>query len=170
MKTFWCLLLVSFLGARAGFAQDGTIQLSRIYLNQVPFKASKEQIVQRLGTPNKTDESKHVCGALSTSGQSQKMQSLHYSQALFTGNPQNGYVLEAMTFSPITSGLLMYGPWKLGGKTTLKDLQLIFGRSLSLENVKGGTGDVLVPSAGSDGAIFTFKEGRLTKFEYWSPC
>jgi hypothetical protein len=170
MKAFCGLLLVFLVAVGTCRAQDGTIQLARLYFNQLPFKATKEQIVQRLGAPNRIDEPKRECGTLSSSEQSNKVYSLHYSQVLFTGNAQSSYVLEEMTFSQVTSGLLMYGPWKLGGKTTIKDLQQIFGRSLDFSKVKGGTGDVMVRSTGDDGAIFWFKDGHLTKFEYWSPC
>lgn len=174
MKAALGLFIAALLGAGQCLAQRAQIDFDKLHLNGLPFTATKAQVIRRLGKPTKTDEPHYECGALSSQEQGKRIYSLHYANALFTGNSQEGYVMDQVMFSAKKPIVLLYGTWKLTEKTTLKDLEKAFGHSLKMETMVTETSNaapvVSLSSKGDDGAIFWFEKGRLVKFEYWTPC
>lgn len=170
MKALLSLFIALWVGAGACLAQEAQIDFDKLRLNGLPFRAPKAQIMQRLGKPIKINEPRYECGALSSEEQGKKMYSLHYGYAQFTGNAQDGYLLEKVKFSFKAPQVLQYGSWNLSEKTTLKSLEAVFGQPLKPEKTDDGYQQVMIRSKADSGAIFWFKNGQLAEFEFWSPC
>ncbi|GAB3292350.1 hypothetical protein GCM10027511_05380 [Hymenobacter humi] len=170
MKAFLVLFITLWMGTGACLAQDARIDFDKLRLNGLPFKATKAQVVQRLGKPLKIDEPHYECGFLSSQEQGKKMYALHYGYAQFTGNAHDGYLMEKVSFTSKAPQVLQYGSWKLSQKTTVKSLETVFGQPLKAEKTKDGYQQVMIRSKQDDGAIFWFKNGQLMEFTFWSPC
>lgn len=174
MKALLVLFIAAFLSAGPCVAQRVQIDFDKLRLNGLPLYSTKAQVIKQLGKPVKINEPHYDCGSLSSREQGQRLYSLHYRQAVFTGNAKEGYVMEEVTFSAKVPTVLMHGTWKLSEKTTLKDLEQAIGHKLTLHNIRTGKETyepvVSLGSKGDDGAIFWFGKGHLVRFEYWTPC
>lgn len=175
MKAFFGASFLVLVGANGPCsAQEATLDFAKLRLNGLPFTTTKAQVLHRLGKPVTIDEPKYECGFLSSQEQGQRFYSLHYPQAVFTGNAKAGYVMEEVRFLANAPTVLMYGSRKLSAKTTLHDLEKAFGHKLRLEKIRTGKTKyepmVSLRSRGDDAANFWFKGGHLVRFEYWTPC
>jgi hypothetical protein len=155
-------------------APRGQIDFSKLRLNQLAFSASRSQVQQRLGQPRAVVAPNYECGWYSSSEQGQKFYELRYPQVRFIGNNKEGYVIEYVYFSA-KGPTLTYGTQTLSERTTVADLQRLFGPGTHPEKIKTaatpqGQEAVSVSSKNDDAAIFWFSHGRLVKFEYWTPC
>ena len=158
----------------AGPAPTGQIDFSKLRLNQLAFTSSRQQVQQRLGQPRAVVVPNYECGWYSSQEQGQKFYELRYPRVRFIGNSKEGYVIEYVYFSA-KGPTLTYGGQPLSERTTVADLQRLFGQGTHAEKIKTaempqGQEAVSVSSKHDDAAIFWFSHGRLVKFEYWTPC
>ncbi|MDO7886364.1 hypothetical protein [Hymenobacter cheonanensis] len=167
-------LALATWGAAPAAAPTGQIDFSKLRLNQLAFTSSRSQVQQRLGQPRAVVAPHYECGAYSSQEQGQKFYQLRYPHARFIGNNKVGYAIQYVYFVP-KGPALTYGRHALSDRTTVADLQRLFGPGTHPEKIKTaempqGQEAVSVHSDHDDGAIFWFSHGRLTKFEYWTPC
>jgi hypothetical protein len=175
MLTLFCSALALVAASVGpGPAPTGQIDFSKLRLNQLAFTSSRSQVQQRLGQPRAVVVPNYECGAYSSREQGQKFYELRYPQVRFIGNSKVGYAIDHVQF--VAKGpTLTYGSQTLSDRTTVADLQRLFGPGTHSEKIKTdempqGQEAVSVMSGHDDGAIFWFSHGRLTKFEYWTPC
>jgi hypothetical protein len=175
MRKLFCSTLVLVAGAAAaGPAPTSQIDFNQLRLNRLAFVSSRSQVQQRLGQPRAVVVPNYECGAFSSQEQGQKFYELRYPHVRFIGNSKEGYAIQYVYFVP-KGPTLMYGRQTLSDRTTVADLQRLFGPGTHAEKIitaemPKGQEAVSVSSDHDDGAIFWFSHGRLTKFEYWTPC
>jgi len=135
----------------------------------LPFYSEKEQIIKKLGTPNKEFLPQYECGFLSTDSQDKVFHSLQYNYALYTGAPGIKYVLEKLS---LDNGVTVsYDGHKMSNQTDLDELIEIFGMDTMGSLHDTYTGRYSVRSEKSDAGInFILENGRVVMIEYWSPC
>lgn len=82
------------------------------------------------------------------------------------------FYLENVDFDAKGTVKVDYLENELSGETTEEDFLKIFGNTVKRDFVKksGGNSILLYSKGSDDGALFTFKDGRLVKLEYWTPC
>lgn len=135
------------------------------------FYSSKEQILAKLGKPNRIFEPNYECGGLSSDWQGVKYFTLDYGFVKFTGNEKEKYVIEELSFTNDET-TIFYGKYKLSNQTSLEQLVEIFGRQV-LKNFREGikNGGFIIFSSKSDNGIrFEIEKGNLMKIQYWTPC
>ena len=174
LQLFCSALALVAWGAGTTPAPTGQIDFDKLRLHQLAFISSRSQVQQRLGKPQVITEPNYECGAYSSQEQGQKFYELRYPQVRFIGNSKEGYAIDFAYFSA-KSPALTYGGQPLTNRTTVADLQRLFGPGTHSAKIKTaempqGQEAVSVSSKYDDGAIFWFSRGRLVKFEYWSPC
>lgn len=114
---------------------------------------------------------KYDCGFFSDEWTGKTNYQLCYSDFNYIGNDQVEFVLEKVEFDKDGKVILKYGDKRLSGHTSMTDLAQIFG-----ENTKEGfdtnqnEDTIILFTKKDDGVRFHFRDGRLTKFEYWTPC
>jgi hypothetical protein len=66
---------------------------------------------------------------------------------------------------------LNYADKVLNGRTTKEEFIKIFGDVVKQHfDNPNNKAIVLIATDRDDGARFSFKDGRLVRFEYWTPC
>lgn len=168
MKTLLTIILLTFIKG-VGFTQ--TIEFDLISYNGLHFYSTKTDIIKRLGKPKSTYEPDYECGFLSSDWQGTKYFTLDYEKVKFTGNKKELYLIELVDFENDNSIILKYGNYNLTCETRLTDLIRIFGKELKKSFDKNSNGSIIIfRQKGDDGIRIKIKKGKLTRFEYWSPC
>jgi hypothetical protein len=166
-RVFFLLIMLASPGPRA--AQSSTFDFGKLRYRDVPFSDTKAHIARRLGAPTTTTEPHYECGGLSSQEQNRRFYSLHYGPATYTGNARDSYVLEQVRFtSPAVA--LYYGAQKLTAAATLHTVRQLFNTTKPANQQQDGTTLLFISSKNDDGVVFTFKNGHLLKYEYWTPC
>ncbi|WP_044403975.1 hypothetical protein [Lacinutrix sp. Hel_I_90] len=163
------LIILLLLIAELSFAQSVNFDL--IKYNGLNFHSTKSEVIKKLGEPTKTYDPNYECGFLSTDSQDGEYFTLDYGKIKFTGNEKELYVLEQVDLENDNSIKIKYGNRDLTCETDLKELIEIFGDSLAKhfgEKLKGTI--VLFHEKADDGIRISIKNGKLIRFEYWSPC
>ena len=87
------------------------------------------------------------------------------------GTKRRGYTLEIVDFIYNPGLIINYGQTVLTSETTIHELESIFEIKLLDKYGNGTTGTLLgFCSLSDDGLNFDFKNGKLIRIEYWSPC
>lgn len=134
------------------------------------FTSKKSDIFDDLGVPNSITEPNYECGFLSEAEQGKKYYSLNYGNTVFTGNDEEGYLLENIVFEG--GETIQYGGFMLTGRTTVADLIVILGSewSTGLEDPTNGSVVISFGETADDGIRIFILNGLLQKMHYWSPC
>ena len=163
MKVLFFVLHVIYL--TTGFQGSPTvIDSDEIRINGIGFNATREQILKEFGNPIRIFQPNYECGFLSTEEQGAVYYSIKYDFLVFTGNNAEGYLLEEALIAPTLKAKISYKGKGLSHNTTIKEFESIFETKVEGDSV-------LLFFKGADDALdFTFKNGKLDKIEYWSPC
>ena len=164
MRFLFGALALFLLGSEACLAQQTKFDFAKLRLNGLAFTTNKTQVVSRLGKPLATVEPHYECGEFASSDGSEKFYQLRYKQAVFIGNSKLGYQLESFSFAPAGPAQLTYGSVKLSTATTLQEFTHLLG-PLESHKEKDGAVQVVVWQQDAS-AIFTFKAGRLVRYEF----
>ena len=138
-------------------------------VNGISFFSTKEQIIDKFGNPEQTYEPKYECGFLSSEEQGKKFYSLVYSGIKFTGNEYDNYLIEEIDFTKNGSLQLNYGEINLNSIPTIEKLAQVLGLESEIENPEDKMLRAYFENS-EDAVFFIFKNGRLIKLDYWSPC
>ena len=142
-----------------------------IKFNDLNFFSTKKEIIEKLGNPNKIYEPNYECGFLSSDEQGKEYFTLKYDKIIFTGNETEKYVLEKINFENDNSIILNYGKYKLTCETELNELVKIFGNEIIKYFDNNLNGEIILRHYEYDSGIrIELKNGKLIRFEYWSPC
>ena len=160
------ILLFIFFNSSA-FAQK--INLNQLKFNSLGFCLSKDVIIKTFGSPNVTYPN-YECGFFSGDRPNEFYQ-LQYPNLTYIGSDSSKFFLERIDFDEIGSIKLYYNDKALSGLMTKSEFALFFGETeKSLFEKYSDKDCIIIMSPGDDGAKFTFKNGKLLRFEYWTPC
>lgn len=151
------------------FSQN--LNFDKIKFNGLSFYSSKNQIIEKLGSPKKEYVPNYECGDFSIEKQGEIYYNLDYENIKFTGNENEKYVIHEINFAIDKSLILNYENHKLTFATTLNELTEIFGKEIfdQIGNSLNGSFIILHPKY-DNGIRIEIKNGKLISFEYWSPC
>ena len=151
--------------------QQLDFDLKNITFRGLEFSTTKQEIINNFGETQKI-ETKYECGFFSNDQEGGPYYQLSYGHFNYIGSDKERFYLEHVKFDAKGETKVLYLNNELTGQTTQEEFIRIFGdkaRDHFEKHPKENS--VLLFSKGSDdGAIFTFKNGRLEKFEYWTPC
>ena len=152
--------------------QQLDFDLGNIRFKGLKFSTTKEAIVKVLGQGRRVETS-YECGFFSNDQEGGPFYQLVYTDFNYIGSDREKlFYLEHVSFDSTGTTKLMYLEKELSGKTTSVEFVKMFGDEFKQDSVKPGSeNSIFLPSKGSDdGALFWFKNGRLFKFQYWTPC
>ncbi len=157
------------MATQLSFAQS--VDFDSIKYNGLDFYSTKSEIIKKFGQPKKSYDPNYDCGFLSTESQDGKYVTLDYEKVKFTGNKKEKYLIELVDFEKNASIILNYGKYELTCKTELSKLTEIFGQQLNKHFEKDQNGGIIIfRKNAEDGIRIEIKNGKLIRFEYWSPC
>lgn len=168
-----CVLsCILFLMLEFSLAQSGTIDFARISFDGMAFTVQKQQVITKFGKPT-IHYPNYECGYHADNWQDGRpYYQLKYAGFTYIGSDKEGFVLEKVNFDSIGKIQLQYGQMTWSGQTTKEQIIKFFGEQVRSKFTKDERGEsVLIYSTSTDdGVVLTFKNGKLTQFEYWSPC
>ena len=167
MKQLKFLILI--LITQNVFSQN--VDFDLIEYNGLKFLCVKSEIIENLGNPHKTYSPNYECGFLSSDEQGIPFITLDYEKIKFTGTDKENYLIEQVIFENDNSINLSYGEFILNCETDSTDLVEIFGEKLEERLTDNFTGGIIIFHAkNDDGVRLLLKDGKLIKWQYWSPC
>ncbi|HTE32313.1 MAG TPA: hypothetical protein VK666_18155 [Chryseolinea sp.] len=151
--------------------QEKDIELKKIGFKGINFIATKEAILKSFG-PGEKVATNYDCGFFTNDQEGGPYYQLVYANFNYIGSDTEEFYLENVTFDLEGKTIVYYGNSRLSGKTTVGDFVKVFGNRAKeyFEKYPAEDSILLFSKSSDDGAIFTFKAGRLFKFEYWTPC
>jgi len=167
MKYTLILLFVTSLG----MAQETDFDLNKIRFKKLEFRSSKEAIIRSAGEPEIKDTN-YECGSYAKDQPDGPYYQLIYKGFNYIGNDKEDFVLESLTFDPKGKVKLEYGTVSVSGLTTKPEFIKMFesaGKKFFVES-SNKESILLFSKDTGDGAKFFFQDGKLIKYEYWSPC
>ena len=152
------------------YSQQGTIDLTQIKVQNIPFNTSPYNLTKNLG-PHKLEivDSDENCGFFDSND---KLEFVRYIYPSFTfiGKSTTGFQLEKVDFTE-NQVEMTYQSEHLSNQTTLKEFCKIFKVKVSIaDSIKPNETLLLLSETRDDGARFHFKNGKLSGFEYYFPC
>ena len=165
------LTLFLLFTATLSYGQYGDFELNKIKFKGVEFSAKKNTIIKSFGQGERIDTN-YECGFFSNDQEGGPYYQLVYSDFKYIGSDKEKFYLQYVKFGEDGVTKIKYGDKELSGRTTKEEFVKIFSKEAKDYFDKNPKDDsILIYSKGSDdGAIFWFQNGRLIKFEYWTPC
>jgi hypothetical protein len=151
--------------------QEIDFDLRNVKFKGIEFSATREKIINAFGQ-GKRVETNYECGFFTNDQERGPYYQLVYVDFDYIGSDKDKFFLQHVTFDTKGEIKIDYRDKELSGQTTKDDFVKIFGDKVSEYFEKyPDKSSILIYSKGSDdGAIFTFKDNKLSKFEYWTPC
>jgi len=152
-------------------AQQADFDLKNIKFGEVEFISTKALITKLFGQAKKV-ETNYECGFFTNDQPDGPYYQLVYTGFNFIGSDKGKFFLETVSFDLKGQIKFNYLGNELNGRTSKEDFVKIFGGKAKDYFVEHPDSDTLILHSKDtdDGARFTFKNGRLFKFEYWTPC
>lgn len=162
----WCMLV-----AVASQAQQNQFDFSLLKFKGLEFSTTKSAITKVLGEAKQVD-TKYECGFFSKDQPDGPFYQLAYTGFTFIGGDKGKFFLETIDFDQAGKLELYYRGKKLSGLTTVAEFVNIFGEKAKDHFDKHPDKHALILHSKDNegGGQFTFRDGRLVKFEYWTPC
>lgn len=161
------LFLVTFL-----FEQETEFDLGKLSFRGVKFITTKEIVIKTFGQGKKV-EPNYECGFFSNDQPLGPYYQLVYTNFTYFGGDNDSFYLQFVDFDAQGKVKLKYDDIPLSGRTTKDDFVKIFGEKVRNEFLKDSDHEtVLLQTRNEVGGagLFWFKNDRLEKFEYWTPC
>ena len=166
-KVYLIILLITTF--QLSFSQS--VDFDLIKYNELDFHSTKLEIIEKFGKPEKSYDPNYECGFLSTESQDGEYLTLDYGKIKFTGNEKELFVLEQVVLENDSSIIIKYGNENLSCETDLTKLIEIFGDGLTKHFGNKLEGAIIIfHKKADDGIRLSIKNGKLIRFEYWSPC
>jgi hypothetical protein len=170
MKQIRMTILVLFF-AQALPAQNNDFDTRKINFNGLQLSTTKREIVKLFGQGKRVDTN-YECGFFTND----QPGGVPYYQLVYTdfnyiGSDKDNFYLERVNFDQKGKIKIRYGSTELSGLTTWEEFLKIFGKQAKNNSDKEDSDSVLLISGSTDdGVRFTFRKGRLFRFQYWTPC
>jgi len=151
--------------------QQIDFELKNIKFKGLEFSTTKETIIKSFGQGKKV-ETNYECGFFTNDQPGGPYYQLVYGDFNYIGSDKENFYLQNVNLDMKGSIKINYGDKELSALTTKDEFVKIFGEWVNDYFVKHADHDtfLLYSKDSDDGAVFTFKNGRLYKFEYWTPC
>lgn len=170
MKLLHTAFLMIFLCSGV-WGQQQEFDLKKIAFHGLSFSQPKEIIKKKFGEPE-VHFPAYECGFHADDQPGGPYYQLVYPNFNYIGSDTENFFLEHVEFDLAGKIRLYYKGEVLSGLMTKAEFAAILGSSAK-EHFKNypADDDILLFSEGSDdGARFVFKNEKLIRFEYWSPC
>jgi hypothetical protein len=153
------------------FGQSAEFNLREIKFNGLGFSEKKDVIIKTLGK-GKIAQPEYECGFYSNDQPGGPFYQIIYPGFNYIGSDKERFILEIVSFDPKGEVKMKCGDEELSGLTTRSNFIKIFGEYARKYFEEHPDDDsILLHSKGSDdGGTFIFKNGKLVRFRYWSPC
>jgi hypothetical protein len=165
------LTILLLLIATISRGQKSDIELDDLKFKGLGIISTKGKIIESLGEPKIVDTN-YECGAFTNDNPGGPYYQLVYTDFNYIGSDKEEFFLENVDFDINGKMKIYYQDKVLSGRTTVDDFIKIFGDKVKHSFVRHSDHDtfLLRSTDSTDGVVFTFKNGRLNKFEYWAPC
>jgi hypothetical protein len=161
------LLLITTIS----YGQENDFDLKNIKFNGLEFSTTKEKIFKLFGAVKEIDTN-YECGFFANDQDGGPYYQLAYTGFDYIGSDGGKFYLQHVNFDKPGKTRINYKNQILSGQTTKDNFIKMFGH-IAREHFANNPGEqsILLYSKGSDdGAVFTFEDNRLVKFQYWTPC
>jgi hypothetical protein len=151
--------------------QQDNFELNKLKFNGLGFSETKELIIKTFGQGKKV-ETNYECGFFTNDQDGGPYYQLIYTDFNYIGSDKEEFFLQNVNFDIEGKMKMYYQDKVLSGQTTEDDLIKIFGEKAKDNFTRHADRDTifLYSKDSDDAAVFTFKNGRLHKFDYWTPC
>lgn len=154
--------------------KQDTMQLNLVSVNGVKFYSTPEELNYCLGRPDSIVNPHYECGGFSEDWQQVVFLQHYYGHIIFIGCGNN-LQLEFINFNKDTTITLKYREFSINGSTRIEDMSSMFPKSYKNRYIKNEQSLIevmrIAPWPLSDDMVrFWFKNGILSKMEYWTPC
>ena len=169
------LLLLTILLLQIGaisHGQQSDFDLKNIKFKGLEFSTTKESIIKSFGQ-GKRVETNYECGFFTNDQEGGPYYQLVYPEFNYIGSDKEKFFyLQNVEFDAKGRVKINYLGNELTGETTEGEFVKIFGEKVKNNFVKHSDHNtfLLYSKASDDGAVFFFRDGRLFRFEYWTPC
>jgi hypothetical protein len=152
-------------------AQQADFDFNKIRFKKLGFSETKEAIIRSVGQPKIMDVN-YECGFYAKDHPDGPYHQLQYKGFNYIGNDKEDFVLENVSFDVKGKVKLEYGTSELSGLTTKPEFIKMFGEMPKKHFIEPSNKEsiLLFSRENGDGAMFTFQDGKLIKYSYWSPC
>ena len=152
------------------FGQQDNFDLDKVKFKGLGLKTTKKVITETFGQGRRV-ETNYECGFFAGDLPSGPYYQLVYTDFTFIGSDKDEFYLQSVDFDPKGITNLNYADKELNGRTTKEEFIKLFGDTVKQHfDNPDNKAIVLIATDHDDGARFTFKDGRLIRFEYWTPC
>lgn len=150
------------------FGQQYNFDLDKVKFKGLGLRTNKKEITEKFGQGERIDTN-YECGFFAKDLPDGPYYQLSYLDFSFIGSDKKEFYLQSVDFKGKTE--IHYLDKRFNETTTKDEFIKIFGE-VAKKHFDNPDNDaiVLIADGRDDGARFTFKDGRLSKFEYWTPC
>ena len=169
MKQLQLTILLTLITI-SSFGQQYNFDLDRVNFKGLGLKTTKKVITENFEQGRRV-ETNYDCGFFASDLPGGPYYQLVYTDFTFIGSDKEEFYLQSVDFDPNGKMKLNYADKVLNGRTTKEEFIKMFGDTVKQHfDNPDNKAIVLIATDRDDGARFTFKDGRLVRFEYWTPC
>ncbi len=172
IKKKYLILILFISSALINKIYTQNLDFGKLKFDGLNFFSSKNEIIDKLGEPIRIYKPDYDCGGLSSEWQGVDFFTLDYGKIKFTGNDKDEYLIEEINFEKDHTIGLFYDGFNLNYATDLEKFVQIFGKEI-LNNLRLNNTEqiIIIYSKGRDDGIkLVFKDNKLIKFYYFTPC
>ncbi len=153
------------------YGQQYNFDLDKVKFKGLGLETTRKIIIEKFGQGKRT-ETNYECGFFAIDNSKAPYYQLAFNDFKFIGSDKDKFYLHIVDFDLKGKIKIDYGEKQLSGLTTEDDFIKMFGEKISENFVKHPDTEAvpMYSKDSDDGAVFIFKDGRLIKFEYWTPC
>lgn len=160
--------ILLLLAATISRAQHADFDFKQLEFRGLGFMVTKQEIIERHGA-GKRVEPNYECGFFTNDQKTGPFYQLVYEGFNYIGSDKEEFFyLEAVDFDTEGNTKLRYQDKVLSGLTTEAEFMRIFGEHVRKHEDQNAFW--LFAERTEDWGVFFFKNGRLVKFEYRTPC
>ncbi len=151
-----------------------SLDLNQVSINGVNFYSTKDDLLLHLGEPDSIVNPHYECGGFSEDWQQEVFLQYYYGSYNFIGSNES-YQIEIINFYQDSTIALCYKDFTFSCQTRIDQMCKIFPNSCKNRNLDERAPDqeilrFLVYPSSDDLVLFYFKNGRLVRMKYYSPC
>jgi hypothetical protein len=152
------------------YGQQYNFDLDKVKFKGLGLETTKKIIIEKFGQ-GKRIETNYECGFFALDNSKAPYYQLVFNDFKFIGSDKDKFYLHIVDFDLKGKIKIDYGDKILNGLTTKDEFIEMFGEIAKKHfDNPDNQAIILIADGRDDGARFTFKDGRLVKSEYWTPC
>ncbi|HOA07290.1 MAG TPA: hypothetical protein PK419_08340 [Spirochaetota bacterium] len=171
LTKIFSIILVLLLMNSITFSKVKSFSWKDFKYCDLSFNNSKMKIIKKFGKP-KQNVPEYECGNYATGKKNPDYYQLIYKDIICIGNDKEGFIFESIILND--NNYIMIGDYRISNKTSKNEFIKHFNDLLltyySKEELLNREVIQLFSKDTDDCAEFYFKNGKVFKFNYWSPC